>query len=205
MLDNEKKSLIEQEELYRHEVASRIRSEIGTIKKEVKSIEEGTWKRIYELFNTNLGIWLLSTIVISGGAAIYQKAQHQYESRIHVRKELITCQFEITNRLHNMAFLLRRAKTVGDAQYALTPVTKGLGSVKPEFQNINIAALYFNEFQLTGKRNSEVAENIKTLEELNFVIQSQDPKAIFSEDDRKQLLKIISELAHYETAQIETK
>ena len=206
MLDNEKKSLIEHEEIYRHEIASKLRAEFSTISQEAKVIEHSFWKRVYDLLDTNLGLWFLSTIFISGGAAIYQNTQHHFENKQQIKKELITCQFEIANRLHNMSFLIKRAKTIGDVQYALTPVTKALGSVKPEFQNINIASLYFNAYQLTGgKRNDKIANEVKELEEIHFIMQSKNPKDIFQEEDRKKILDLLSELNKFETEQIDAE
>ena len=111
MLDEEKKKLIEAEERYRHEIIAKVRSEMQSAVDTTIRIERNLWGKLYELFNSNLGMWLLSSVFISGGAALYQSAQHQYETKLAVQKEVLTCEFEIANRLNAMRFLLKRAKT----------------------------------------------------------------------------------------------
>ena len=194
MLDNEKKKLIEAEEQYRHEIAEKLRSEAGFIKNEVIKIEKDFWSKASEVLNSNFGLWFLSSVFITGGAALYQIAQHHYEAKLNTQKELITCEFEIANRLNSMKFLLLRAKTNGDAQIALTPVSKSFGAVSSEYENVNIAVLYFKIIQLTGFMDSEISAYVKGLEEKNLVIQSENPKTPFKEADRKELIQLISTL-----------
>ncbi len=90
-----------------------------------------------------------------------------------------------------MKFLLQKAKTYGDAQLALTPVTKSFGAVTAEYENVNIAVLYFKTYQLTGVMNQKISDFVKDLEQMNLYIHAQNPKAAFSIDDRKKLLAII--------------
>ncbi len=71
-----------------------------------------------------VAVWFLSSVCISGGAALYQTAQHRYEDRLNTQKELLTCEFEIANRLNGMKFLLLRAKKNADAQAGLIAVSK---------------------------------------------------------------------------------
>ena len=56
MLTEEKKSLIQAEERYRHEMASKIRSELGTLGEEVRDIERGIWDKVNEFLNSNVGM-----------------------------------------------------------------------------------------------------------------------------------------------------
>jgi len=203
MLDNEKKKLIEAEEQYRHEIAEKLRSEAGFIKNEVIKIEKDFWSKASEVLNSNFGLWFLSSVFITGGAALYQIAQHHYEAKLNTQKELITCEFEIANRLNSMKFLLLRAKTNGDAQTALTAVNKSFGAVSTEYEHVNIAVLYFKIFQLTRIRDPQMERYVKELEEKNLAIQSENPKTPFDEASRKRLIELISTLQHYEEQQIE--
>ena len=203
MLDNEKKRIIEAEEQYRHEIAEKLRSEAGFIKNEAVKIEKDFWSKASEVLNSNFGLWFLSSVFITGGAALYQIAQHHYEAKLNTQKELITCEFEIANRLNSMKFLLLRAKTNGDAQNALTAVSKSFGAVSTEYEHVNIAVLYFKIFQLTRIRDPQMERYVKELEEKNLAIQSENPKTPFDEAARKRLIELISTLQRYEEQQIE--
>ena len=203
MLDNEKKRIIEAEEQYRHEIAEKLRSEAGFIKNEAIKIEKDFWSKASEVLNSNFGLWFLSSVFITGGAALYQIAQHHYEAKLNTQKELITCEFEIANRLNSMKFLLLRAKTNGDAQTALTAVSKSFGAVSTEYEHVNIAVLYFKIFQLTRIRDPQMEGYVKELEEKNLAIQSENPKTPFDEAARKRLIELISTLQRYEEQQIE--
>jgi hypothetical protein len=203
MLDNEKKKIIEAEEQYRHEIAEKLRSEAGFIKNEAVKIEKDFWSKASEVLNSNFGLWFLSSVFITGGAALYQIAQHHYEAKLNTQKELITCEFEIANRLNSMKFLLLRAKTNGDAQTALTAVSKSFGAVSTEYEHVNIAVLYFKIFQLTRIRDPQMERYVKELEEKNLAIQSENPKTPFDEASRKRLIELISTLQRYEEQQIE--
>jgi hypothetical protein len=194
MLDESKKSLIEAEERYRHEIAKKISDEVALAEKDIETTTHQVWAKIYDILNSNVGLLILSSVFISGGAAFYQNMQHSYESRVTSQKEIISCEFEIANRLYVVKNLISHAKTVGDALEALTGAKKSLGPVKPEFQNVGLAVLYFNLYQLTGNRNPSVEQDLREIERVYFSLQEQDPKAIFNEADKESMTKIFNEL-----------
>ena len=194
MLDESKKSLIEAEERYRHEIAKKISDEATIVEKDIETSSHQIWAKIYDILNSNVGMLILSSVFISGGAAFYQNMQHSYESRVTSQKEIISCEFEIANRLYVVKNLISHAKTVGDALEALTGAKKSLGPVKPEFQNVGLAVLYFNLYQLTGNRNPSVEQDLREIERVYFSLQEQDPKAIFNEADKESMTKIFNEL-----------
>jgi hypothetical protein len=198
MLDDDKKRLIEAEERYRRDVAKKLDSDLAATERDAKNLGKDVWAKVSEILNSNFGIWFLSSVFISGGAAVYQITQHHYEAKLETQRQLTTCEFEIANRLNAMKFLLARARTVGEAQYALTPVTKSFGAISAEYENANIAVLFFKIYQLTGYKNMKIANNVRDLEEGALVIQRQDPKDLLKEEDRKHLLGII-EVLHYFT------
>jgi len=194
MLDDEKKKLIEEEERYRHEISKKISDEVDMLEKDVEDTSHKIWVKVYDILNSNVGMLLLSSVLISGGAALYQNAQHEYEARITAQKEIISCEFEIANRLYVVKDLISHAKTVGDALVALAGAKKSLGPVKPEFQNVGLAVLYFNLYQLTGVRNPNVEQDLREIERVYSSLQEQDPKAPFNEADKESMIKIIKEL-----------
>ena len=202
MLNDEKKSSIEAEERYRHEIASKLRADLGAVEEDAKNLGKSFWDKAMEVLNSNFGLWFLSSVFITGGAAVYQITQHHYDAKLIRDKEIITCEFEIANRLNGMKFLLRRAKTVGQAQFALTPITKSLGAVSSEYENVNIAILYFKIFQLTGQRDTRIGDLVRELEEKNLLIQAENPKNPIDEADRKRTLEIIDALHQYEIDKI---
>ena len=170
MLSDDKKSLIEAEERYRQEVSNKLRSDLGSAKQDVKNLEKDLWAKLNEMLNSNFGLWLLSSVFLTGGAALYQITQHHYDAKLLKERETIACEFEIANRLNSMKFLLRRATTIADAKYALTPITKSLGAITAEYENVNIAVLYFKIYQLTGVRDKAMGDYVRELEEKNLAI-----------------------------------
>ena len=194
MLDDEKKSTIEEEERYRHEIAKKIGDVATRVEKDIETSTHKIWAKIYDILNSNVGLLVFSSVFISGGAAFYQNMQHSYESRVTSQKEIISCEFEIANRLYVVKNLISHAKTVGDALEALTGAKKSLGPVKPEFQNVGLAVLYFNLYQLTGNRNPSLEQDLRKIERVYFSLQEQDPKAPFNEADKESMTKIFNEL-----------
>ena len=174
MLSDDKRALIEAEERYRQEVNKKLRSDLAATEKDIINLKKDFWSKISDVLNSNFGLWLLSSVFLSGGAALYQITQHHYEVKLSKDKEIIACEFEIANRLNSMRFLLRRASTVAEAKYALTPITKSLGAVSAEYENVNIAVLYFKRYQLTGMKNSHMGDYVRELEEKNLEINRGD-------------------------------
>lgn len=194
MLDDTKKKLIEDEERYRHEISKKINDEVKLVEKDAEDTSHKIWAKVYEILNSNVGLLILSSVFISGGAAFYQNLQHKYEIRATSQKEIISCEFEIANRLYVIKNLISHAKTVGDALEALTGAKKSLGPVKPEFQNVGLAVLYFNLYQLTGSINPNVEQDISEIERIYFSLKEQDPRKPISESDKQSLTKIFNEL-----------
>lgn len=155
-----------------------------------------------KLLNSNLFIWFLSSIIISGGATFYNNSQHRFELESAKQKELTNCQFEIVNRLNSMSFLLKRAKTMGDVKHALSSMRKSLGPVISEYENVNIAALYFKIYQISGVRNKEIGDNLRKLEEWDLLSQMEDPTTALKQVDQVSMLDLIHALKQYEDQQI---
>ena len=202
MLDDDTKKIIEAEERYRHEITQKLRSGIDSFEQSALNLERSIWDKVLEILNSNFGLWFLSSVFLTGGAALYQITQHHYEVKMSREKEIITCEFEIANRLNSMKFLIKRAKTNAEAKFALTPITDSFGAVSTEYEHVNIAVLYFKVFQLTGLRNAEMEGYVKALEEKNLAIHLANPTAPFDEDERKNLLEMIAALQRYESDQI---
>ena len=202
MLNEDRKSIIEAEERYRHEITKKLRADLGAVEEDAKKLGKSFWDKVIEVLNSNFGLWFLSSVFITGGAALYQITQHHYDAKLIRDKAIITCEFEIANRLNGMKFLLLRAQTIGQAQFALTPITKSLGPVSSEYENVNIAVLYFKIFQLTGQRDVQIGDLVRELEEKNLLIQSENPKLPVDEAERKRLIEIIDALHQYEIEKI---
>jgi len=198
MLSEEKKSLITAEERYRHEIASKLRSEIGAIGEEALSIERSIWGKVNELLNSNVGMWFLSTVLVTGGAGAYQAMQHHYEVQIHNRAQLTTHQFEIGNRIQNMKYFLRKAQTVGDAQLALKSVFQSKTPVNPEVEKLSLSVIYFNFYQMLGTQNKEALELVRKLEDQEYILQTQKPSNPLPDAEKQKLLSWVEELEQIE-------
>lgn len=198
MLSEEKKSLITAEERYRHEIASKLRSEMGAIGEEALSIERSIWGKVNELLNSNVGMWFLSTVLVTGGAGAYQAMQHHYEVQIHNRAQLTTHQFEIGNRIQNMKYFLRKAQTVGDAQLALKSVFQSKTPVNPEVEKLSLSVIYFNFYQMLGTQNKEALELVRKLEDQEYILQTQKPSDPLPDAEKQKLLSWVEELEQIE-------
>jgi hypothetical protein len=194
MLNDDKKSLIEAEERYRHEIASKLRSELSAAGQEMLNLERTIWDKINEVLNSNVGMWFLSTVLVTGGAGVYQMMQHHYEVKIHNRTQLITHQFEIGNRIQNMKYFLRKAQTVGDAQFALKSVFQSKTPINPDVEKLSLSVLYFNLYQVEGAQNKETLDLVRQLEDQYYILQSQKPSDPLPPDQKAQLLKLVDEL-----------
>lgn len=102
MLSDDKKALIEAEERYRQELNKKLSADLSATKKDVNNLGKDLWAKVSEVLNSNFGIWFLSSVFLSGGAALYQVTQHHYETSIAKEKEIVACEFEIVNRLNHM-------------------------------------------------------------------------------------------------------
>jgi hypothetical protein len=60
MLDDEKKSLIEEEERYRHEIAKKITDEATKVEGDIETTTHQVWAKIYDILNSNVGLLILS-------------------------------------------------------------------------------------------------------------------------------------------------
>jgi len=198
MLSEEKKSLIAAEERYRHEISNKLRSEIGSIGEEFQSIERTIWDKVNELLNSNVGMWFLSTVLVTGGAGAYQAMQHHYEVQIHNRAQLTTHQFEIGNRIQNMKYFLRKAQTIGDAQLALKSVFLSKTPVNPEVEKLSLSVIYFNFYQMLGTQNKEALELVRKLEDQEYILQSQKPTNPLPEAEKQKLLSWVEKLEQIE-------
>jgi hypothetical protein len=148
-----------------------------------------------EFLNSSVGMWLLSSVVLTGGAAVIQQIQHDHEARMQNRQTLSTHTFEIHHRLDSMTFLLRRAKTVGEAKAALDGIFKSTIPLSPELQNRSLGSLYMGLMPLlagTDKQQASQAFNlVKQLEEAELLLQSEPDALPLDRAQRTRITKLI--------------
>ena len=194
MLDDQKKAAIEAEERYRHEIAMKLRAEVSAVEQEVEAIGQDIWSKIQVFLNSNVGMWLLSTVLVTGGAGLYQTMQHRYEDKVHNKTQLIVLQFEIANRIENMRYFWRKAKTIKEGEFALRSVFQSKTPINPDVEKINLSVLYFNLHQLIGHQNQEVLEIVRKLEDIEYELQAQKPSDPLPEEVKKQGFELINKL-----------
>ena len=194
MLTDEMKKLIESEERYRHEIkkgleveAHALSLEVSGVVSEVKAEGDKLGTQIMAFLNSSVGMWLLSSVVITGGAAVFQQIQHKYEIDQKNQAQLISYKFEIENRLDNMAYALRQAKTVGDAKAALSGLFKSKYPLTPELQNRSLESLYLNIYELLSGTQQQKAQAaidfVRQMGEAEILLQSEpDDKPIGAQE-----------------------
>jgi hypothetical protein len=187
MLTEEEMKRIAAEERYRHSI--RVSLEQETARPAVEAPPPpapGFGAKVYEFLNSSVGMWLLSSVVLTGGAAFLQQVQHEHEIAQKNQADLINHRFEIEHRLDGMSFLLRRAKTVGDAKAALGGVFKSAIPLTPELQNRSLASLYLAVYpMLVGTEKEKTNKAYKPLDE----------------DQRNQITKLLTAIQQLKFAE----
>ena len=203
MLSEETKKTIEAEERFRHDLKVKLEAELASAKsafasvqKEVGQAEKRTASKVMEFLNSSVGTWFLSSVVITGGAAMLQQIQHSHEIEQKNKTQLIAYQFEIGTRIQNMKFFLTQAKTVGDAKVALASVFQSKFPLNPELEKQSLSALYFNLHQLiegSEKEKTRLAMAVVLeLEQAEFLLQSQKNNQLLDANDKEKLAKLVT-------------
>lgn len=206
MLSDDQKKHIEAEESHRHEFRKTLEAASAAIAKTVDSVVSDAKEEKAKLdsklmlfLNSSVGTLLLSSVVITGGAGLIQQIQHNHENQKKKREELVVYKFEIENRLDNMEFALRRAKTVGDAKDALDKLFKSKYPLTPELQNRTLASLYLNIYELVPGTQQQKAQAairfIRELENAEFLLNTQtDNTKLIDDEDKAQFTKLIQSI-----------
>lgn len=197
MLTEDEMKRIAAEERYRHSVRTSLEQEVVKPAVEPAPPEKsGLGSRVYEFLNSSVGMWLLSSVVLTGGAAFLQKVQHDHEISQKNQADLVSHRFEIEHRLDGMNFLLRRAKTVGDAKAALSGVFKSAIPLTPELQNRSLASLYLTIYPILGgseKQKTNRAYNlVRELEDVELLLQPLPDDKPLDEEHRSQITKLMT-------------
>ena len=205
MLSEETKKRIEAEERFRHDLKVKLEAELtsaksafASLQKEVGQAEKRTASKVMEFLNSSVGTWFLSSVVITGGAAMLQQIQHSHEIEQKNKTQLIAYQFEIGTRIQNMKFFLTQAKTVGDAKVALASVFQSKFPLNPELEKQSLSALYFNLHQLiegSEKEKTRLAMAVVLdLEQAEFLLQSQKNDQLLDVNDKEKLAKLVTSI-----------
>ncbi len=175
--DDERRRQIEAEEELRYSVRRRLDAEHGVAPPAPPPPTHGFGQKVMDFLNSSVGMWLLSSVVLTGGAALLQNIQHRHEVEQKNREQLSAHKFEVTNRLDQMEYGLRRAKTVGDAKAAMDGLFKSKFPLSPDLQNRSLGSLYLTILQLINdldeKRSADVMGFIRRLEEAELSLQAE--------------------------------
>ena len=203
MLSEEIQKKIEAEERFRHELKLKLEAELASAKSAFTSLENTAVRgekkvssKIMEFLNTSVGGLFLSSVVITGGAAMLQKIQHNYETEQKSKAQLIAYQFEIGTRIQNMRYFLTQAKTVGDAKLALASVFQSKFPLNPELEKQSLSALFFNLHQLIKgsekEKTKRAMEVVLSLEQAEYVLQSKQNNQLLDANDKEKLMKLVA-------------
>jgi hypothetical protein len=200
MLTDEQRQIIEAEEQLRHEVRRRLDTENPPPPPPPPPApHHGFGKRIFDFFNSSVGMWLLSSIVLTGGAALLQSIQHNHEVAQNNRQQLATTRFEVMHRLDMMEHGLRRARTVGEAKAAMDGINKSKFPLTPELQNRSLGSLYLTMHQLLQSSDQEKSAKamtfIRRLEEAELSLQAEtDDNDKLDEKQKEHMHKLVKSI-----------
>ncbi len=193
MLTPEEVKHIHAEERLRNDIRQHIESVTSPVAEEVPVKPPNA---LMEFLNSSLGMWILSSVLLTGGAATYQQIQHGYQIHEQNHQLLVSHLFEIQNRVDNMEYLLRRAKTVGDAKKALSGLFRSTFPITPELQNRSLSSLYFSVYSLipgtSQQKAQDAIEFVRQLEDSEYSLQSRPDTQLLTAADRDQFSKLIS-------------
>ena len=203
MLDEEKNKVIEEEERFRHALrlqleleAAKLKAEAAAAATQLKLAEKKLGGKLMEFLNSSVGMWLLSSVVITGGASALQQIQHHHEIEQKNKSQSAVYQFEIGNRIQNMKYFLRHAKTVGEAKSALGSLFKSRYPISAELENQSLSTLYFNLNQLI--KGTEIEKKVKALavirdlEDAEILLQSRPDQELLNAADLEIFNKFIT-------------
>lgn len=198
MLTEDEMKRIAAEERYRHSIRKSLEEESAGPAAEPPPPPPppGFGAKLYEFLNSSVGMWLLSSVVLTGGAAFLQQVQHQHEISLKNQADLTSHRFEIEHRLDGMGFLLRRAKTVGDAKAALSGIYKSEIPLTPELQNRSLASLYLTVYPMLAgtekERTDKAYKLVKELEEVELLLQPQPDNTPLNDAQRNHINKLMT-------------
>jgi hypothetical protein len=196
MLNDEDLRRIAAEEHFRHGVRKSIEAEAAP--PPAPPPRHGIGKRLFDFFNSSLGMWLLSSVLLTGGAAMLQQIQHNHEIAQQHRQMRLQHRYEIEHRLDTMAFQLRHATTAGAARAALEPIFKSSVPLTPELQNRSLGSLYLalQPLLLAPERHKaqQAMAIVKRLEQAELSLGSQPETQPLSADQRHQLAKLVDQI-----------
>ena len=198
MLTDEDRARIEADERLRHAVRQSMQPPAEPAEPPPPPPKPSFGHRLMHFLNSSVGMWLLSSVLLTGGAAVLQQIQHDHEISLKNQQDLTTLRFEIEHRLGNMAFLLRRAKTTGEAKVALDGVFKSPIPLTPELQNRSLSSLFLSVYPILPKdKHRDVRQAIKLvkqLEEDELLLRSQPDAEPLSPAQREKFGKTISSI-----------
>jgi hypothetical protein len=112
-LTDARKAEIALEEIYRAEIQPI--KKIGTLAADADSVG----RRFIQFFNSNLGIWLLSSVILSGMATFLQREHAKSVAKAVNRLQIESTKFNVSDRVEELRFFLRNANTNAECAKAL--------------------------------------------------------------------------------------
>ena len=208
---DETKKIIEAEETFRYALKAKLEEEhfktTLLLSEELKNVqkntnsqknENGVLQVFFRFFNSTLGIWILSTIFISGGASLFQHTQYKYKIETTNKELALKYEFEINARIQNMKHFIDRALTVGDAQIALSSLSYNKFKTDEDLSAQTLNTIYLHLYALGDKDEKEVVkrsmEIVAKLERTNFDLNLRQKSLLLNKEEKENLLEIIKNI-----------
>ncbi|PHY07138.1 MAG: hypothetical protein CK528_04835 [Alcaligenaceae bacterium] len=211
MLSDKTKKNIEAEETFRYALKAKLEEEhfktTLLLSEQLKNVQKNTSRQrnengvnhvFFRFFNSTLGIWILSTIFISGGASLFQYTQNKYKIEAANKESALKYEFDISARIENMKYFLDSALTVGDAQIALSGLYHNKFKTNEDLSGQTLNTIYLHLFALGDKDAKEVVkrsmEIVKKLERINFDLSLRQKSLLLNKEEKENLLEMVKNI-----------
>ena len=98
MLTDEDRARIDADERLRHAVRQSMQPPAGPLEPPPPPAKPRFGQRLMHFLNSSVGMWLLSSVLLTGGAAVLQQIQHDHEISLKNQQDLTTLRWLIRRR-----------------------------------------------------------------------------------------------------------
>ena len=195
-LTDARKAEIALEEIYRAQIQP-------TKPNEVVKDANKVGDRLLKFLNSNLGIWLLSSVVLSSMATLLQREHQKSVERTATRLQITATKFNVSDRVEELRFFLRNANTNAEYAQALESLFRTNYPNPGSAGGSSIYSLVFAIYPLLADPHdaliSDVLETIRSLEHKYVELKGHEAGASPPEHIKKT---IYTKLDHLQSLQL---
>ena len=183
-LTDERKAEIALEEVYRAQIQP---TKLSKIVADADSVGA----RLLKFFNSNLGIWLLSSVLLSSMATFLQREHQQAVKQAAHKLQIDTTKFYVSDRVEEIRFFLRNAKTNAECAQALESLFRTSYPNPGHMGTSSVYSLVFAIYPLVAaphdKLIADALRTIRALEHRYVELKADEANAITPTDIKQSL------------------